>query len=187
LNPAQVRAKEAEQAEKVEARRLELMDDDNHDKMLRAMFEYDERTEHKGIIPARERIKQYKTKNIRRNLPSALPKGTGKSRMQGVQSQADLTAPTAKDFAGARPTTAGVTSAFGQSEALTAATLGLAGSTQAESQAALQLARNISASRFSRFEENEKTVEKQPYKVFFTSNEPTSYHRENRFEGRSNY
>ena len=49
------------------------MDDDKHDKMLRAMFEYDERTEHKGIIPARERIKQYKTKTIRRNLPSALP------------------------------------------------------------------------------------------------------------------
>ena len=47
--------------------------DDKHDKMLRAMFEYDERTEHKGIIPARERIKQYKTKTIRRNLPSALP------------------------------------------------------------------------------------------------------------------
>ena len=49
------------------------MDDDKHDKMLRAMFEYEERTEHKGIVPARERIKQYKTRTIRRNLPSALP------------------------------------------------------------------------------------------------------------------
>jgi len=51
----------------------------------------------------------------------------------------------------------------------------------------LHIARGISASRFSRFEENEKTVEKLPYKVFFTSNEPTTYHRENRFEGKSNY
>ena len=57
LNPAQVRAKEAELAARVEEKRLEIMDDDKHDKMLRAMFEYDERTEHKGIIPARERIK----------------------------------------------------------------------------------------------------------------------------------
>lgn len=51
----------------------------------------------------------------------------------------------------------------------------------------MQIARAISASRFSRFEENEKTVQKEPYKVFFTSNEPTVYHRENRFEGKSNY
>lgn len=116
LNPAQVRAKEAELAARVEEKRLEIMDDDKHDKMLRAMFEYDERTEHKGIIPARERIKQYKTKTIRRNLPSALPtQPTAKSRMQGVQSQADLKAPTTKDFGGVRPTTAatGVASAFG--------------------------------------------------------------------------
>ena len=64
------------------------MDDDKHDKYLRDMFYYEERTEHKGIIPARERIKQYKTKNIRRNLPSALPPkvGAGKTRMMGVQS-----------------------------------------------------------------------------------------------------
>ena len=96
-------------------------------------------------------------------------------------------APSGKDFAGARPTTAGVTSAFGQSDAQTAATLGGMGSAQADSQAALQIARNLSASRFSRFEENEKRVEKQPFKVFFTSNEPTTYHRENRFEGKSNY
>ena len=85
MNPAQVRAKEAELAERVEEARLEVMDDDKHDRKLRDMFLYPpERTEHKGIIPARERIKQYKTKTIRRNLPSALPKPTGKSRMQGV-------------------------------------------------------------------------------------------------------
>ena len=86
--------------------------------------------------------------------------------MQGVQSHADLQAPKAKDFAGARPTTAGVMSAFGQSEALTAATAGMG---QSDSQQALQMARAISVSRFSKFEENEKAVEKQPFKVFFTS------------------
>ena len=70
-----VRAKEEEQAIVREEKRLEFMDNDAHDKYMRDMFYYDERTEHKGIIPARERIKQYKTKNIRRNLPTALPKG----------------------------------------------------------------------------------------------------------------
>lgn len=60
--------------------------------------------------------------------------------MQGVQSQADLMkGPTTKDFGGVRPTTAatGVASAFGQSEALTAATAGIGGSGQTDSQAAL--------------------------------------------------
>ena len=71
-----MKAKEEELAAKVEEKRLELMDDDLHDKYLRDMFYYlpVERTEHKGIIPARERIKQYKTKSIRRFMPSALPK-----------------------------------------------------------------------------------------------------------------
>jgi len=30
-------------------------------------------------------------------------------------------------------------------------------------------------------------VKKFPFKAFYTSNEPTAYHMENRFEGRSNY
>jgi len=47
--------------------------------------------------------------------------------------------------------------------------------------------RAISMSRFSRFEEVEKSVKSHPFKVFFTSNEPTAFHKENRFEGRSNY
>lgn len=28
---------------------------------------------------------------------------------------------------------------------------------------------------------------KHPFGVFYTSNEPTAYHKENRFEGKSNY
>ena len=103
----------------------------------------------------------------------------------GVQSQADLLkAASAK--AGARPTTA-AGSAFGLSDAPTAASANVAGLTGADSQAQLLGARGISASRFSKFEENEKSVAVQPYKAFFTSNEPTCYHKENRFEGRSNY
>ena len=48
-------------------------------------------------------------------------------------------------------------------------------------------ARALSISRFSRFDEQEKSVQKLKYKTFFTSNEPTVYNYENRFEGKSNY
>ena len=40
LNPAMVKAKEEEHAAKVEEKRLEIMDDDLHDRYLREMFEY---------------------------------------------------------------------------------------------------------------------------------------------------
>ena len=40
---------------------------------MREIFEEQERTDHKGILPAKDRIKQYKTKTIRRNIPSAYP------------------------------------------------------------------------------------------------------------------
>lgn len=73
LNPAQVKAKEEERAIEVEKKRLEYMDDENHDRYMREMFYNEERTEHKGILPARDRIKQYKTKNIRRNITTANP------------------------------------------------------------------------------------------------------------------
>lgn len=52
---------------------------------------------------------------------------------------------------------------------------------------AAQNNRAISVGRFSKFEENEKSTKSHPFKVFFTSNEPTQFHKENRFEGRSNY
>ena len=81
--------------------------------------------------------------------------------MAGVQSQADIGlgfkgADQAKDGVAARPTTAGIASTFGQSEAPTAASANALGSAK-ESQALLN-ARGISASRFSKFEENEKSV-----------------------------
>lgn len=57
LNPAQVKAKEQEREVEVERKRLEFMDDENHDRYMREMFYNEERTEHKGILPARDRIK----------------------------------------------------------------------------------------------------------------------------------
>lgn len=33
----------------------------------------------------------------------------------------------------------------------------------------------------------DKSVKKYPFEAFFTSNEPTAYHQENRFEGKSSY
>ncbi len=170
---------------KIEERREELKDDEQHDKYLKDMFYNEERTEHKGILPARERIKQYKTKVIRRQ--QGLPPRSSlqqKYRMIGVSSTADIKQQsTAK--AADRPTTAGIASTFGISDNQTAVSVN-----QATSVTGSQLASNIralSASSFPRFEEQEKAVQKPKFKCFFTSNEPTTYHRENRFEGRSNY
>jgi hypothetical protein len=67
-----VKAKEEAHAIKVEQKRLEYMDDEQHDRYMREMFYNEERTEHKGVLPARERIKQYKTKSIRRNITTAV-------------------------------------------------------------------------------------------------------------------
>lgn len=53
-----------------EAKRLEYMDDEKHEEYMRAIFEGEERTDHKGILPAKDRIRHYKTKNIRRNIMS---------------------------------------------------------------------------------------------------------------------
>ena len=57
LNPAQVEAKEAELEAKREKQRLEFMDDDKHEKYMRELFYEKERTELKGIPPAKDRIR----------------------------------------------------------------------------------------------------------------------------------
>lgn len=79
-----------------------------------------------------------------------------------------------------RPTTAGVTSIFadGTSQAPTAASVNAALSANA---------RGVSAGRYTRFDETDRAVETQPFKAFYTSNEPVEYRKENRFEGRGNY
>jgi hypothetical protein len=48
-------------------------------------------------------------------------------------------------------------------------------------------ARAVSAYRFHMFEESEKAVRKPSFNLFYTSSEPANYHKENRFEGKSNY
>ena len=61
------------------------MDDERHDKYMRDMFKKNERKEIPSVLPAKDRIKLYKTKTIKRTIPSAIPKagrnplGTSKS------------------------------------------------------------------------------------------------------------
>jgi hypothetical protein len=88
----------------------------------------------------------------------------------------------AKEAALLRPTTAVI------SDAPTAAT-GAPGMASAVSVNNLNAMNNraISMSRFSKFEEQEKSTKSHPFKVFYTSNEQTAFHKENRFEGKSNY
>lgn len=84
-----------------------------------------------------------------------------------------------------RPTTAAVASSHGASDLQTAASANQVGSVAGS--IAASNARAISLSRFARFEENDKSVKSYPFGAFFTSNEPTAYHQENRFEGKSSY
>lgn len=78
-----------------------------------------------------------------------------------------------------RPITAGVASMNGQSEAPTAASNNFAMS---------QNARAVSASHYSKFEENDRSQQNYPFTSYFTSTEhKVAYRKENRFEGRSNY
>ena len=48
------------------------MDDLKHEAYKKEMYTYEERTEHKGILPAAQRLKQYKIKTIRRPPQSAV-------------------------------------------------------------------------------------------------------------------
>jgi hypothetical protein len=154
---------------------------------MREIFEAEERTDHKGILPAKDRIKQYKTKNIRRNIPSAFPNANQQTRLMSgmIKSTQDfkgLQPPVSAKEDKIRPVTAAASN-FGMSEAPTAFTAG-----QNSSAANLGLKnRAISLSRFSKFEETEKAAQAYPYNVFYTSNEPTVYRKENRFEGKSSY
>ena len=84
-----------------------------------------------------------------------------------------------------RPTTAANASSYGVSELQTQATANALGSVAGSLTASN--ARAISVSRFSKFEENDKAAKKYPFEAFFTSNEPTAYRQENRFEGKSSY
>jgi|DEB0MinimDraft_12_1074336.scaffolds.fasta_scaffold44949_1 hypothetical protein len=93
------------------------MDDEKHEKYMREMFEYEERTEHRGVIPARDRIKQFKTRKVfdGRNITSAIKGpttaiGMPRSKMTGAKSAATFNkvAPHSTKAGGLRPTTAAV-------------------------------------------------------------------------------
>lgn len=86
------------------------MDDEKHDKYMRDMFEKDERKEIASVLPAKDRIKLYKTKLIKRTIPSALPK-PGRNPLGTSKSQADFKVmPSSAKDSGARPITAGLVS-----------------------------------------------------------------------------
>ena len=85
MNPVKVKDREDALALKREEQRLQEMDDELHDRSMKDMFynklgdqwklpealgECAERSECEGVIPARERLKQYKTRHIRRNIPN---------------------------------------------------------------------------------------------------------------------
>jgi len=126
---------------------------------MRDIFKFEQRTEHKGVLPAKDRLKSYKTKNIKRHIPSAVPQSLQGKRLQSIQSVSDLKVmpSSAKEAAMVRPTTAAV-SHFGISDAPTAIS-GAQSSSQLKGLAAMNN-RAISISRFSKFEESEKAVRK---------------------------
>lgn len=156
MNPAKVKARFEEKEKLIEEKQMELLDEIKRDKNMREMFQMEERTEILGILPAKDRIKNYKVKALRKNLPSALPPKTGflQSRIAGVKSTTNLQAK-ARPKGEERPVTAGLVSTFGISEAQTNVTNNNLHESVSRSITASN-ARAISVSRFSKFEENDK-------------------------------
>lgn len=77
MNPDKVKARFEEKEKLIEEKQMELLDEIRRDKEMREMFHMEERTEILGILPAKDRIKNYKVKALRKNLPSALPLKAG--------------------------------------------------------------------------------------------------------------
>ena len=73
MNPHLVEERVATFADKVEEARLIEMDPVRKQAAIDEKFRDGQRTEHKGIKPARERIKDYRVKTIKRSLISAMP------------------------------------------------------------------------------------------------------------------
>lgn len=119
MSIAQKRNLEMEKMRAIEQRRQELIDEDLRHQAMKEMFDYEERTEHKGILPAKDRILNYKTKAIKRQAFEALPpKSSLHSRYHLVTAKSLSTlggGPPPKKVAD-RPTTAGVVSMFGNSD-----------------------------------------------------------------------
>jgi hypothetical protein len=69
MNPDKVKARFEEKEKLIEEKQMELLDEIKRDKEMREMFHMEERTEILGILPAKDRIKNYKVKALRKNLP----------------------------------------------------------------------------------------------------------------------
>lgn len=126
LNPDKVETRLSELAEKRNEARKIYLDDEAHEKYMKNLFMNfpEQRTDHKGIIPPKDRIKNYKVHSIKKSIPSALPpvmKGLSSS-----QKSADFRiAPhSAKWEVEKRPVTSAFSNQF-LSEATTAPTVGL--------------------------------------------------------------
>ena len=160
------------------------MDDEKHEEHMREIFKEKFRTDHKGILPAKDRIKQFKTKVIKRNNLLPFHDENSERVMHSIQSHTGFKGlpPPSGKVDKIRPVTAALSN-FGNSEAPTAVT---AGHQSSATHMGLKN-RAISLSKFSKFEETEKATQSYPFKVFYTSNEPTAYRKENRFEGKSAY
>ena len=171
MNPDKVEARLAELEERNNEARKIYLDDEAHERYMKSLFmQYPEqRTDHKGIIPPKDRIKNYKIHTIKRAIPSAMPAIT-KGLLPQKSADFKIAPTSAKWEVDKRPVTAAF-SMQGMSEATTAVSGGL----QSAHDIGLK-ARAVSLSRFSKFEEQEKAVQKHPFGVFFTSNEPTAYH-----------
>lgn len=101
-----------------EEKRLEYMDDEKHESYMREVFKNEMRTDHKGIMPAKDRIRQYKTRFIKPS--TAAPGGNARRELNFAQSQPafKVMPGSAKDGKDNRPVTAAT---VGMSEATTAA------------------------------------------------------------------
>ena len=103
----------------IEEARLKEMDPVRKQLAMDEMFREGQRTEHKGIKPARDRIKDYKVKTIKRSLMAMPSRQVASNKLlPSNPSEADMSV---KD----RPTTAAGASQAGLSAAPTAVTGGL--------------------------------------------------------------
>lgn len=86
LNPDQVAARQGALALVREEKRLEYMDDERHERYMKEIFANEQRTDHRGIIPAKDRIRQYKTRLLKRQAPSTAFPGAQRRELHAIQS-----------------------------------------------------------------------------------------------------
>ena len=112
MNPQGVLDRASALEERQKEALAELMDPAAQAERFDEMFREEERTEHKHIMPARDRIKQFRVKKpgFKRNMPSAVSQQNLATRLTGAKSTANLATGKSQVGLDARPTTAGVIS-----------------------------------------------------------------------------